>query len=68
MSPRTMGESKPERRNRRQQAEVLEFARQYARKRPRGGEPNDRQYRRKTEAWVRRLDPEVLDDLLNGDL
>jgi hypothetical protein len=61
-------EGKCERRRRRRQAEVLEFARRYARKRPRRGEPNDRKYRRKTETWVKRLPPEQLDELLYGDL
>ena len=61
-------ESRHEHRRRRLQAEVLEFARQYARKRPRRGEPNDRQYKRRTEAWVKRLPPEQLDELLHGDL
>lgn len=63
-----MPESKRERRRRHLQAEVLEFARNYARKRPRHGEPNDRRYKRKTETWVKRLPPEQLDELLNGDL
>lgn len=61
-------ESKRERRQRRLAAEVLEFSRKYARKRPRRGEPNDRQYKRKTEGWVKRLPPEQLDEFLNGDL
>jgi hypothetical protein len=60
-------ESKHERRHRLLQAEVLEFARKYARTAPRGGEPNDRTYKRKTEAWVKRLPPEQLDELLNGE-
>ena len=65
--PLSTRESKRERRQRRLQAEVLEFARKYARKRPRRGEPNDRKYKRETATWVKRLPPEQLDEFLNGE-
>ena len=49
------------------EAELSEFLRQYSRKAPKRGEPNDRGYDRRLEKRIKRLDPEVFDDLLNGD-
>jgi hypothetical protein len=46
---------------------VSRFTRQYARKKPRGGEPNDRPYSRKTERVVRQMDPTELDRLLRDE-
>lgn len=54
------------RRRQRLEGEVGRFVRQYARKRRRGWDPNDRTYNRSVEALVRRLDPEELDALMNG--
>jgi hypothetical protein len=54
-------------RKQRLQAEVGAFVRQYARKRQKGHDPNDRQYDRKLEKNLRRMKPELLDDLINGD-
>ena len=36
------------------------FLQQYQRKAQRGAEPNDRQYDRKIERYIRRMKPEVL--------
>jgi hypothetical protein len=43
------------------------FLRQYARKAPRGREPNDRRYDRNVEATLKRLHPEELDRLMHGE-
>jgi len=43
------------------------FRREYARKAQRHREPNDRQYDRKMEDRVKRMDPEELSELLYGD-
>jgi hypothetical protein len=43
------------------------FLRQYARKAPRGKEPNDRRYDRKVEATTKRLRPQELDLLMHGE-
>ena len=43
------------------------FLRQYQRKAQKGVEPNDRKYDREVERIIRRLKPEDLDVLLNGD-
>jgi len=43
------------------------FLQQYQRKAQRGGEPNDRQYDRKIERYIRRMKPEELDKVLNGE-
>jgi hypothetical protein len=48
-------------------AEVHVFAKQYARKAPKRGEPNDRRYEADTEKKIRRMRPEVLDRLLRED-
>lgn len=44
------------------------FLRQYKRRAHPGHDPNDRQYDREIERYLRRLKPEDLDVLLNGDL
>ena len=49
------------------EAEVASFLRQYARKAPKRGEPNDRGYSRRTELKFKRMAPRELDDLLHGD-
>ena len=49
------------------QAKIGAFMQQYARKSQRGQEPNDRQYSRKIEAKIKRMKPEELDELLNGE-
>ena len=49
------------------QAKVGAFMQQYARKSQRGQEPNDRHYSRKIEAKIKRMKPEELDELLNGE-
>jgi hypothetical protein len=43
------------------------FLRQYGRKAQRGCEPNDHGYDVRIERFIRRLKPEDLDFLLNGD-
>jgi hypothetical protein len=40
------------------------FIRQYARKRQKGMEPNDRSYSRDLEKKIKRMKPAALDDLL----
>ena len=47
--------------------DLAQFLKQYARKAPKKGEPNDRRYDRKIEAIVKRLRPEDLDMLLGKD-
>ncbi len=49
------------------QARIGAFMQQYARKAQRGQEPNDRGYSRKLEAKLKRMRPEELDELLNGE-
>ena len=56
----------PQKRARRA-AEVARFVRQYARKAQRGQEPNDRDYDHKMEHRLKRLKPEVLDELLRDN-
>jgi hypothetical protein len=48
-------------------AEVRVFAKQYARKAPKRGEPNDRRHEAETEKKIRRMRPEMLDRLLRED-
>lgn len=48
-------------------AEIGAFMQQYARKAQRGQEPNDRGYSRAIEAKLKRMRPEELDELLNGE-
>jgi hypothetical protein len=48
-------------------AKIGAFMRQYARKAQRGQEPNDRGYSRALEAKLKRMRPEELDELLNGE-
>ncbi len=62
---------KPPRRGRRNRREAMEadvtlFLRQYARKAPKSGEPNDRGYSRAVEESVKRMRPEELDRLMRG--
>ena len=45
---------------------IGDFMRQYQRKAQRGVEPNDRQYDRKVEEEIKRMDPFELDRLING--
>jgi hypothetical protein len=44
------------------------FLRQYKRRAHKGYDPNDRQYDREIEQYIRRLKPEDLDVLLNGEV
>jgi hypothetical protein len=48
-------------------AKIGAFIQQYARKAQRGQEPNDRGYSRAIEAKLKRMRPEELDELLNGE-
>jgi hypothetical protein len=48
-------------------AEVSGFSREYARKAQRHREPNDRQYDRKLEDRIKRMDPVDLSELLYGN-
>ena len=49
------------------QAKIGAFMQQYARKSQRGQEPNDRSYSRAIESKIKRMKPEELDELLNGE-
>lgn len=53
-------------RKERLQGRVGAFMRQYARRRQRGRDPNDRGYDREVEAQVKRLGPLELEELLEG--
>ena len=54
--------------NKKDMASVIGFfLQQYQRKAQRGAEPNDRQYDRKIERYIRRMKPEELDKVLNGE-
>jgi hypothetical protein len=55
------------RRKEKLQAKIGAFVQQYARKAQRGQEPNDRGYSRAIEAKLKRMKPEELDELLNGE-
>jgi hypothetical protein len=48
------------------EAEIATFMRQYGRKRPRSGEPNDRRYSHDIQERLRHMDPEEIDALLHG--
>lgn len=50
-----------------QSAAIATFVRQYGRRRPKSGEPNDRAYDRELEADLKRLSPERLDILIRDD-
>ena len=54
-------------RGKRLEGEVGVFVKQYGRKRPRGGEPNDRRYDRKVEQKIKSIDPRELDVLMNSE-
>ena len=47
--------------------EMGTFLRLYGRKAPKGCEPNDRPYDPLIEHYLRRLKPEELDKMINGD-
>ena len=49
------------------QAKIGAFMQQYARKSQHGQEPNDRSYSRAIEAKIKKMKPEELDELLNGE-
>ena len=49
-------------------AEYEAFAKQYRRKKPKNGrDPNDRNYDRKLEEKIKRMNPEKLLEILNED-
>lgn len=50
------------------QRELGNFVQQYGRKKRPGWDPNDRNYDRKIEEKLKKMDPEELDELLHGDL
>jgi hypothetical protein len=52
---------------RRLEANLGTFMRQYGRRAHAGHDPNDRGYDRKVERMVKRMPPQQLDRLLNGD-
>ena len=59
---------KKKRKNRRvSEADLGIFLRQYGRKAPSSGEPNDRHYSRRIESKVKGMSPEDLDRLLRSD-
>jgi hypothetical protein len=47
--------------------ELGTFLRQYSKKAQKGKEPNDRSYDPTIERYIKRLKPEDLDVLINGD-
>ena len=47
--------------------ELATFVRQYGKRAQKGKEPNDRSYDPTIERYIKRLKPEDLDVLLNGD-
>ena len=49
------------------QAQVGIFVQKYARKAHAGHDPNDRSYDRRVEAKIKRMHPEELDALLQGE-
>ena len=46
---------------------ISQFVKEYGRKAQRGLEPNDRQYDRKVEKLIKRMDPKELSELLNEE-
>jgi hypothetical protein len=46
---------------------IGQFVKEYCRKAQRGVEPNDRQYDRKVEKLIKRMDPKELSELLNEE-
>jgi hypothetical protein len=46
---------------------IGQFVKEYGRKSQRGVEPNDRQYDRKVEKLIKRMDPKELSELLNEE-
>jgi len=46
---------------------IGQFVKEYGRKAQRGVEPNDRQYDRKVEKLIKRMDPQELSDLLSEE-
>ena len=70
MSEDTASPGDPRKRQRKRRSvsepELAEFVRQYGRKAPRRGEPNDRGYGREVEEKIKRMAAEELDRLLNG--
>lgn len=61
---------KPRKRRRRKavsEPELGIFLRQYGRKAPKSGEPNDRGYSRKVEQRIKRMSAEELDELMRGE-
>ena len=59
---------KPKRAKKIQQAEDIRlFAQRYSRKAYPGKDPNDRPYDRKVESRVKRMKPEVIDEILHGE-
>ena len=71
MSEDTTAPSDPRKRRQKRRSvsepELAEFIRQYGRKAPRRGEPNDRGYSREVEEKIKRMAAEELDRLLNGN-
>ena len=56
----------PSKRRRKLEGNVGTFLKQYKRKAQSGVEPNDRHYDRRLEEKIKHMDPEELDELLNG--
>ena len=55
-------------RNKKEMAKVVgHFLQQYERKAYPNFDPNDRQYDRKIEEYIKRMKPEELDKILNGE-
>ena len=55
------------RRTNRLAGQLSAFVQQYRRKSQRNTEPNDRKYSREAEAEMKRLQPELLSELISGE-
>jgi hypothetical protein len=54
--------------NKKEMAKVIgHFLQQYQRRAQSGAEPNDRQYDRTVERYLKQMKPEELDEVLNGE-
>ncbi|HEX8613734.1 MAG TPA: hypothetical protein VF800_20850 [Telluria sp.] len=62
-----MAANSPTRKKSQLAGELSRFVQQYARKAPKGSEPNDRRYDRKLEDKMKRLSPLDLSELLSGE-
>ena len=61
-----MPEKQPSKRRLRLDGEIGAFVKQYARRKQKNMDPNDRGYDRELEQKIKKMKPEELDELLNG--